>query len=314
MNAIQIAVVATVVLGAVAGVIAGWIKRPQRLPIWGTILALVLVVGAGAVIQAFVLTGPATSADAGSVHSTGAGAPTHTPATPVMTTNPLSSTNSPSAGSSGGPGLSPGTGGAHSGPSSSGGAGNGPRTGTTAPQPDQYVPASAFRQFGTSYGSFPYGASGTRLTIGSTGDYYERGALLTGWRRCSTTISFDVRMDLPSTITDASYGFGVLPRAASSQDQAIGDLLMWHPADYPKFIATWSTEPTPGHGGFGFDWHDVPDPGVSQHVVVTVKDNEEHATVNGRLIPNDAASAECGDLLFIVWGGATIYVDRVSVT
>jgi hypothetical protein len=183
---------------------------------------------------------------------------------------------------------------------------------TTAEPP--YVQTSQFTEFSQSYGEFAYDVSGNRLTITSTGDYWERGGILKGSKRCTVTVDFDLRMDEAVYHTDAYWGFGVVPRGHLQDDQPAGDVLVIEGPGDDGSQAAFSTEPTPGHGGFGFDWHTLADMRQQHHVTVTMTGDTMHAVVAGEHVDDHFGSgSECGSLIFFTWGGATAHISNILI-
>ncbi|GIH03558.1 hypothetical protein Rhe02_16250 [Rhizocola hellebori] len=292
-------------LAIAVGIFSNWLKPPAKMT--GRMIAVVFVVLVLAYSGLTIY---------GQIDSTAKGTdPTRLPssaptpdgsasASPPLTL-PTSATPAPVSTGGGAP------------PGNQGGGGPPVRSQTTGPPPPTgpaYVQASRFRRFGDSYGSFRFETSGTRLTIGSQPEWYEMGAVLSGHYACSVTISFDVRIDPPEVVTAASYGFGFMPRAGTTNDQSSGGLLMVHPSSDTNDIAAWSTEPLPGHGGFGFDWHEIKSMWLNQHYSVAAGGTLQSARIGQEQLDDTLQQSECGEPLFFVWGGATAYLDHILIS
>lgn len=178
-----------------------------------------------------------------------------------------------------------------------------------------YEPASRFEAFGNSFGTpVPVSAAGTRLTVGPVSTTYSHlwGAYLPGdW--CSGQISFDVTVTAP-TGSSPGYGFAVGPQDQISADQPAGWSLQdeWDGGQLNGFY----TRPVDLPSGASAPGGSVPasDIRTSQHVTATVSGTSYTVTVGDENLGSFPGPAQCGGLVFRVWGGATAVFDHITVT
>jgi hypothetical protein len=186
-----------------------------------------------------------------------------------------------------------------------------------APPPTSpYLSASKFIKVGGSQGAFTMQANGSRLDVAVPNEAVSSqwGAELPDRFACATTVEFDVRVE-PGTVD--LDGFAVLARGQVTNDRADG----WGVAFYQEggqgagFLAETTLLPADRPaGGVGGGAYPIPDLRTTRHVVVGVSDDGQRLSIDD--VPQaelNPIEHECGMVMFVAWGGATVHLDHIQV-
>jgi eukaryotic-like serine/threonine-protein kinase len=178
--------------------------------------------------------------------------------------------------------------------------------------PPRYVATSAFQPFGATFTSFPLGASGSLLTIGSPATYEHLwGAWLPGaW--CTMSASFDISLNAPIG-PSPGYGYAVAPQSTVSNDQPAGWSMQheWDGGQNGFFTRPVLLPDGAWAGGGSSPAGDVRG---HHHVTVSAGGTRYSMTIDGVSLGTFSGPSTCGSLALRVWGGATVQVDHIVIS